>query len=180
MKLPSARLWKLPACTLLAVGAVAVAVPSASAKIDPSAFGVSASGPLALAPTPQVDYATGGGLSAYSVGTAAGALHAGAGFAAAGNGYATAWQEHVRYGGIEIDTVTAECRDGRTSVQIRGTAFGRALTPSRTAQSADGLSVSVGTVTHYSDGSNAVAGATITGPGGEEVQVAVARCGATS
>jgi hypothetical protein len=131
-----------------------------------------------LAPTPAVDWTSGAGLQASSAGAHAPGLSAGPAHVAAGNGYAAASQADLRYGALDIRSVTATCRDGHTSVRIDGTEGAIALAEGRTVQLGD-LSVRMGAVTHYSDGSTSVAGATITGPG-EQITVAVARCGAAS
>lgn len=173
------RALSLSAGAAIAVGTLATAVPSASAMIDPSAYGVWAIGASTnLAATPAVDWTSGAGLQASSTGAHAAGLSAGAAYVAAGNGYAEAVQTDLHYGAIDIRAVIATCRDGHTSVRIYGTDGSAALASGHTAQFG-GLDVRVGAVTHFSDGSTSVAGATITGPG-EQITVAVARCGAAS
>jgi hypothetical protein len=179
MKALSRRAAGFSAAAAVTVGALAASVPASSAlSIDPSAYAVSASGARAnIAPTPAVDWTGGAGVQGSSGALSADGLSAGSAHVAAGDGYAEAVQHDLRYGAIEIRSITATCRGGHTAVQIEGTFGHRALTAAGLA--AGGLSVRIGAVTHESDGSTSIAGATITGRG-EQVTVAVARCGAAS
>lgn len=173
------RIPTLSAGADIAIGAITISSPTSRAAVDPSAYGIWATGPITnLAPTPAVDWTGGAGLAASSISAHAPGLSAGPAHVASGSGYAEADQADLRYGAIEIRSVTATCHEGDTSVRIYGTDGSLALAAGRSVQFG-GTRMSVGVVTHFGDGSTSVSGAMITGHG-EQITVAVARCGAAS
>jgi hypothetical protein len=182
MKTRIPRRWAAPAGVLLALGTTAAVVPTAAAAIDPSAYGVWAVGPAHLSPTPAVDWSAGAGVSSSSNGAGAPGLSIGAGRVTAGNGYATADQHGVRYGAVTIASAIAACHDGRTISHIRVHSTDGTIESAgaKHAATVGDLTIRTDVVTRYADGSTSVAAAVITGPGGEQITVALARCGPSS
>lgn len=183
MKTRISRRWAAPAGVILALGVSAATISSASAKVvDPSAYGVWALGPTYLAPTPSVDWSSGAGVSASNIGAGEPGLSVGAGGATAGDGYATAVEHEVRYAAVTIASASATCHDGRTSSAVRiystdGTIEWAGV---EHVGALGDVGIRTDVVTRYADGSTSVAAAVITGPGGEQITVALARCGAAS
>lgn len=179
------RRWIAPASTLLVLGALAAAVPStAFAAVDPSAYGVAADGPTRLAPAPAVDWSSGSGLSSSDSGAKAAGLSAGSGQVTAGNGYATAVEHEVHYGELTIVSAAATCQGGLTNsnatIQTSATADTISWAGGERTAAVGDLTIRTDVVTRYPDGSTSVAAAVITGPGGQQITIAAARCGAHS
>jgi hypothetical protein len=95
----------------------------------------------------------------------------------AGNGYATAVEHEVRYAAVTIASASATCCDGRTGSAVRVYSTDGTIEWAGSERAAAlGVSIQTDVVTRYSDGSTSVAAAVITGPHGEQITVALARC----
>lgn len=175
------RSTALTAVAAAAISAVLAGAPGASAAVvDPSAYGLSAAGPLTLDPFPAVDWTAGAPVWSAATDVDVAGLHADTLAVSAGDGFAVAGATGLRLGPVTAASITATCVDGRTSVQISGSADGRVLRPGATiALGADGY-VQVGVVQPEPDGSTSITALRIvlSGAGGvERIDAASARCG---
>lgn len=158
--------------TIAAVGLGAP--PAAAITMDPSAFGLAATGPTTLAAQPAVDWSAGQPLAAGSTGIAAGPISSGPLAVTAGSGFAAAEVANLTIGPITITVLSTSCLGGRLQVSVRGTAAGVPLTPGRRVP-ISGSYAQIGVVTHYPDGSASIAGLYAL-LGDEQVTAALSRC----
>jgi hypothetical protein len=150
------------------------ASPAAAFTVDPSAFGLAASGPTVLSAQPAVDWNAGQPLAASASGIDAGPITAGPLAVAAGSGFAAAEVADLSIGPISITILSASCLGGQLQVSVRGTAAGVPLTPGRRVQLPGGYA-QIGVVTQYPDGSASIAGL-VAVLGEQQITAAVARC----
>lgn len=163
------------ATALAAAAALAVSGPADAANVDPSAFGVAATGPSPIPAQPSVSWTSGPALTGSSPGLNSGALHVGAMAVAAGEGYSAARVAELRYGDtVAVRSLLAVCSGGHTTVAVSGTAGGRALRPGARIALPGGYAL-VGASTTNADGTTTVAGLTVV-DGSEELTAAVSRC----
>ena len=158
--------------TVTAVGLGAA--PAAAVNLDPSAFGLAATGPTVLSAQPAVDWNAGQPLAASASGINAGPITAGPLAVAAGSGFAAAEVANLSIGPISIMILSASCLDGLLQVSVRGAAAGVPLMPGRRVQLPGGYA-QIGVVTRYPDGSAGIAGL-VAVLGEQRITAAVARC----
>lgn len=162
--------------SLAALGALAAGTGTAAAAIDPSAYGVAASGPHALAAQPAVDWTTGPALSARSGAVSVGPIHVASVSVDAGDGFADSRLTGLDIAGYSVASLTASCRDGATSLAIDG----NRLKPGERIALLGGGTLTVGATSTHPDTSNSIVALTITLPtpaGTEVVTLGQARCG---
>ena len=159
-----------------AAAAVVAAAGSASAAIDPSAYGIAAVGPRPLAAQPAVDWTSGAALSAQSGPVTLGPVHLATVSVDAGDGFATSRLTGLDIAGHFIGTVTANCRDGATSL----TSDGARLEPGEQIPLPGLGTLTIGATTTNTDTSRSITALTITLPapsGTEVITLGQARCG---
>lgn len=163
------------AATALSGAAVLDTTPARATVLDPSAYGITASGPITLDGQPFVAWNAGGPVVDVSPGVRDGPLSVSLMAVAAAQHYATAHIAHLRYGDtITITSLTATCVDGHTTVTVIGSAEGVPLRPGMRITLPDGYA-EIGATTTHPDGSVTVAGLTLR-VGSETLRAAVAHC----
>ena len=163
------------ATALATAAALAVAGPADAVNVDPSAFGVAATGPSSVSAQPAVSWTSGPALTGSSPGLSSGALQVGAMQVAAGEGYSAARVADLRYADtVQVSSLLAACSGGHTTVAVSGTAGGRVLRPGSRIALPGGYAL-VGATTANPDGTTTVTGLTVV-DGFEVLTAAVSRC----
>jgi hypothetical protein len=159
-----------------ALAALAAGTGTAAAAIDPSAYGIAASGPHALAAQPAVDWTAGPALSARSGAVSVGPIHVASVSVDAGDGFADSRLTGLDIAGYSVASLTASCRNGATSLAIDG----NRLKPGERIALLGGGTLTVGATSTHPDTSNSIVALAITLPtpaGTEVVTFGQARCG---
>ena len=157
--------------------------PASAGVIDPSAYGVTANGPVLVGARPAVDWTAGAPLTAVSGPITALTARAVGAVVSAGDGFATAQVIGLRYGQLDIRSLTSTCRSGHTSVAVSGTDGALRLSPGESLTLPGGAQLQIGLTESEPDGSTSVIGAQLLIPtpsGPEQLSIAKAQCGAHS